>query len=62
MVFRRHFQRYFSYIVAGSYIGGGHQSDQRKPPTCRKSLTNYHIMLFECVSPSARFKLTPLVN
>jgi len=24
-------------------IGGG---NQRKPPTCRKSLTNYHIMLY----------------
>jgi len=28
----------FSYIVAVSFIGGG---NQRKPPTCRKSLTNF---------------------
>jgi len=26
------------YIVAVSFIGGG---TQRKPPTCRKSLTNF---------------------
>jgi len=26
--------------VAVSFIGGGNQSTQRKPPTCRKSLTN----------------------
>jgi len=29
----------FSYIVAVSFIGGG--STWRKPPTCRKSLTNF---------------------
>jgi hypothetical protein len=34
----RHFQQYFSYIVADTLIGGG---NQRKPPTCRKSLTNF---------------------
>jgi hypothetical protein len=27
-----------SVIVAVSFIGGGHQ---RKPPTCRKSLSNF---------------------
>jgi hypothetical protein len=26
--------------VADSYIGGGNWSTQRKPPPCRKSLTN----------------------
>jgi hypothetical protein len=26
---------YFSYIMAVSFIGGGNQSTQRKPPTCR---------------------------
>jgi hypothetical protein len=34
------FQQYFSYIVAVSFIDGGNQSFQRKPPTCNKSLTN----------------------
>jgi hypothetical protein len=31
----RHFQQYFSYIVAVSFGGG------EKPPTFRKSLTNF---------------------
>jgi len=35
-----HFQQYFSYIMAVSFIGGGNRSSQRKPWTCRKSLTN----------------------
>ena len=40
---KRHFQQYFSYIVAVSFIGGGnrHGSTSRKPPTCRKSLSNF---------------------
>jgi hypothetical protein len=33
-----HFQQYFSYIVAVSFIGGGNRSTRRKPQTCRKSL------------------------
>ena len=37
----RHFQQYFSYTVAVSFIGGGNWSARRKPPTCRKSLTNF---------------------
>jgi len=34
----RHFQQYFSYIKAISFIGGGTRRTRRKPPTCRKSL------------------------
>jgi hypothetical protein len=30
-----------SYIVVVSLIGGENRSTQRKPPTCRKSLTNF---------------------
>ena len=37
----RHFQQYFSYIVAVSFIGGGNRCTWRKPPTCHKSLTNF---------------------
>jgi len=37
----RHFQQYFSYIVAFSFISGENRSTRRKPPTCRKSLTNF---------------------
>ena len=36
----RHFQQYFSSIVAVSFIGGRNQSTQRKPSTFHKSLTN----------------------
>ena len=36
----RHFQQYFSYIVVVSFIDGGNRRTQRKPSTCRKSLTN----------------------
>ena len=36
----RHFQQYFSYIVAVSFYWWRKSgSTQRKPPTCRKSLT-----------------------
>jgi len=38
MVFLHHFQQYFSYIMAVSFIAGG---NRRKPLTCRKSLTNF---------------------
>jgi hypothetical protein len=31
---KRHFQQYFSYIVAFSGIGRGNRSGRRKPPTC----------------------------
>jgi len=30
-----------SIIMAVSFIGGGNQSTVRKPPTCRKLLTNF---------------------
>jgi len=36
-VILHHFQQYFSYIVAVSFIGGG---NRREPPICCKSLTN----------------------
>ena len=38
---QRHFQQYLSYNVPVSFIGGGNQSTQRKPPTFRKLLKNY---------------------
>jgi hypothetical protein len=36
-----HFQQYFSYIMAVGFIDGGNRNTQRKPLTCRKSLTNF---------------------
>jgi hypothetical protein len=50
------------YIVAVSFIGGGNQSTQRKPPTCRKSLTNF--MTWCCIeytSPGGGWEVTTLV-
>jgi hypothetical protein len=44
MVFKHHFQQYFSYIVAVSFIGGGNRGTQRKPLTCRKSLTKFYLL------------------
>jgi hypothetical protein len=44
-------QQYFSYVVAVSSIGGGSRRTRRKPPTCRKYLTNfisYTRTLFVC--------------
>ena len=41
-----HFQQYYSYSIAVSFIDGGNQSTLKKLPTCRKSLTNYHILLY----------------
>jgi len=37
---REIFQQYFSYIVV-SFIAGGNWSIMRKPPICRKSMTNF---------------------
>jgi hypothetical protein len=36
--FEHHFQQYFSYIVAVSFIGG---ENWRNPQTCCKSLANF---------------------
>ena len=41
MVPNHNFQQYLSYIVAISFIYGVNRSTQRKPPTYRKSLTNF---------------------
>jgi hypothetical protein len=38
---QRHFQLYFSYIVAVSFIGIGNRSTHGNSQTCRKSLTNF---------------------
>jgi len=45
-----HFQQYFSYVLAVSVIGGGNRSTQRKPQTCRKSLTNIITVTHNVVS------------
>jgi hypothetical protein len=40
MVFNATFNN-ISAIVAVNFIGGGNRRTQRKPLTCRKSLTNF---------------------
>jgi len=41
MVFNATFNNISVNIVAVSFIGGGNRSTRRKPPTCRKLLTNF---------------------
>ena len=53
---------YFSYIVEISFISGGNWNTRRKPPICRKSLTNFITQCFtECTSSRPGFELTTLV-
>ena len=52
----RHFQQYFSYIVAVSFIGGG---NRRTTDLSQVSDKLYHIMLH--TSPWSRFVLITLV-
>jgi hypothetical protein len=46
VVSSHHFQQYFCYIVAVSFVGGWNRSTRRKSPTCRKSDKLSHIMLY----------------
>ena len=55
---QRHFQQYFSYIMAFNFIG----VPGEKPPTCCKSLTNFiNIMLYRVHLAWVGFELTTLV-
>jgi hypothetical protein len=44
-----------------SFIGGGNRSTWRKPPTCRKSLTNFITMLYRVHLARVAFELTTIV-
>jgi hypothetical protein len=46
-----------SWRSVGWFIGGENGSTHKKPPTCRKSLTNF----IEYASPLAGFELTMLL-
>jgi hypothetical protein len=41
IVFLRHFQKYFSFIMATSFSGGRSRSTRREPPTMDKQLVNF---------------------
>jgi hypothetical protein len=41
LCFIRHFQQYFSYIMAISFSGGGRRCTRREPPTMGKQLANF---------------------
>ena len=54
--------KYFSYIVAVTFIGWGNRSTQRKPSTCHKSMTNFTTYCcIQYTSPWIKFELTTLV-
>jgi hypothetical protein len=44
--------------VTVSVIGGGKRSTQRKPPTCRKSLTNFITCCIEYITPDVHIRHT----
>jgi hypothetical protein len=41
--FYRHFEQYFSYIMATSFSGGGSRGTWREPPTMSKQLENLRL-------------------
>ena len=55
------FQQYVSCVMVVSFIGRGRRRAHRKLPICRKSLTNYHIMLYRVHLAGAGFELTTSV-
>jgi len=55
-----HLQQYFSHIVVASFSGGVNRSTRRKPPTCRKSVTNLYVTMLSMIgtnnTPSKKYK------
>jgi hypothetical protein len=50
-VLSRHFQEYFSYIMATSFSGGRRRSTRREPPTMGKQLVSFIICGCELSAP-----------
>ena len=57
-VFSRHFQQYFSYVMATSFSGGS-WSTRREPPTMGKQLVNF--ITCGCESSAPFFVIYKLV-
>jgi hypothetical protein len=51
LVFYRHFQQYFSYIMVTSFSGGRSRNTRREPPTMGKQLVNFITCSCESSSP-----------
>jgi hypothetical protein len=51
LLFYRHFQQYFNYIMAISFSGGGSRIIRREPPTMGKQLVNFIICGWESNAP-----------
>ena len=47
----RHFQQYFSYIMATSFSGGRSRSTRREPPTRGNQLVNFITCGYESSAP-----------
>ena len=62
MVFNATFNNISAILWQSIFIGGGHRSTRRKPPTCCKSLTNFiTYCCIEYTSPWVGFQLTTFV-
>jgi hypothetical protein len=46
VVFNATKETIFQLYRGGQFIGGGNRSTRRKPPTCRKPLTNFTSVVF----------------
>jgi hypothetical protein len=55
----RHFQQYFSYIMATSFSGGRSRSTRREPPTMGKQLVNLITCGCESSAPFFVTKMRP---
>ena len=51
LVFQRHFQKYFSYIMVTSFSGRRSRSIRREPPTIGKQLVNFITCCRESSAP-----------
>jgi len=61
MVFNTTFNNISAISWESALLVEKNRSTLRKPPTCRKSLTNYHVMLHQVHLVWAGFKLAALV-